>query len=79
MGRKIFALFVKKTGNQTECADFCSEKGGSLPAVLSDAENAQLAWQMLHYGVSKTWIGLLPKSYLTTVIEKHLGKIISIQ
>eukprot|EP00116_Pleurobrachia_bachei_P011209 sb/3471471/ len=53
---KLFALFNEKTGTQTECNDFCSKKGGSLPAILSDAENTQLMWQLLHYDVTTTWI-----------------------
>ena len=50
-------MFAEKTGTQTECAEFCSEKGGSLPMVLNLVENAQLAWQMVHYDVKMTWIG----------------------
>ena len=58
--RKIFVLFTEKTGKHTECSDFCYEKGGSLPAVTSNAENSQLVWQMEYYEITNTWIGLLP-------------------
>ena len=63
-GRKLFALFNEKSGTQEQCADFCSEKGGQLPTVLNSAANTQLVWQMMHYDVEMTWIGVL-QSYHT--------------